>query len=696
MTGHRGQPDIAPITRMLLSAAVAGVLAGTGSAIGAAVAHAEPSASDSSSSDSSNQTSSNQAGASERSAGSPQRGLRGQVAPPSAGPVSATPDIAAAVDVADIPADIPTAAPRSRTRAQAPVVADSVPVAAVADSQPQVAVSETTAPAPATPPVEAAAPEPVVTVNDVPAIAETPAANPSPAAAPTPPAAVTPVAEPVVVIATVSPVVAAAPVLTPAPAASEPVPVRLPAAPLLPVLPVVPAVPVAPASAVTVGASSSANSRVRAASAVAQAVVIGDPTATHVLLIGTDGTNLDKILQYTWDNPDATGFQTLMDEGITSATSIVGHTTISGPSWTTILTGVWDTKSGVINNLFDPAPYNKWPTVFNMLENYNPNIDTAVVADWQYINDIAAAGSNPVDGNHFVAFDTSWAQTDQLVTDKTIELISNSDPSTPTFIFSYQVQVDEAGHGYGGASPEYRQAVINVGDNIAEIMAAVHAAELETGVDWTVIVTTDHGHQQSKGFGHGFQSPNETSSFIIFDEAGDPSGGKQNQSYSNADITPTIVNLFGAPMRSDFDGVSLTTKTSGIVTPVDLKTSLNDAIDGYGYPNIGVDIALGTRTVFATVPYLIDGFITNVVNQLQAIVDKDIFLISGLADITKWIVQFNGNLMVGVTEAVARVVAHLTGAGTIPPSDPPLSSVGSAESTDSDYGLLLSGAAVLT
>jgi hypothetical protein len=112
----------------------------------------------------------------------------------------------------------------------------------------------------------------------------------------------------------------------------------------------VPAAPVAPASAVTVSSSVS-GSRSRSASAVASQ--IGDPPPTHVLLIGTDGTNLDKVLA----DPANVGFFDLMAESVTGATSIVGHTTISGPSWTTILTGVWDNKSGVINNIFNPAPY---------------------------------------------------------------------------------------------------------------------------------------------------------------------------------------------------------------------------------------------------------------------------------------------------------------------------------------------------
>ena len=52
--------------------------------------------------------------------------------------------------------------------------------------------------------------------------------------------------------------------------------------------------------------------------------------------------------------------------------------------------------------------------------------------------------------------------------------------------------------------------------------------------------------------------------------------------------------------------------------------------------------------------------------------DQDIFLISALAGVTKALVQITGDLGVAVTQAIARVVARLTGAGTIAPTDPPL------------------------
>lgn len=428
----------------------------------------------------------------------------------------------------------------------------------------------------------------------------------------------------------------------------------------------------APASVLPFVAAATAAPQSRRAAVVASVAAPAADTPVHVLLIGTDGTNLDKILA----DPANVGFFNLMDQSVTGAATLVGHTTISGPSWSTIMTGAWDTKTGVINNLFNPAPYRSWPTAFNLIEYYKPATATSIIADWQYMNDMAAAGGYPADQNFYYGFTDSWAATDTEVVNKTIDLINSTAVATSSFMFSYQVQVDEAGHSYGGGSPEYAQAVTNVSDNIQQIMDAVTARELATGEDWTVMVTTDHGHQQSVGFGHGFQSPNETSSFVIFDLAGDSANdGKQNLNYSTVDITPTIVNLFGISQRSDFDGVPLNTNAAvlnSIVTPVNLNQALTDAIGMYGYPNIGKDIALGVRTIAASVPYFIDVALTAITGQLQKIVDQDIFVISALAGLTEAAVQFVGDGLIGVTQAIARVVATLTGSGVIAPTDPPL------------------------
>jgi hypothetical protein len=92
----------------------------------------------------------------------------------------------------------------------------------------------------------------------------------------------------------------------------------------------------------------------------------------------------------------------------------------------------------------------------------------------------------------------------------------------------------------------------------------------------------------------------------------------------------------------------------------------------YGYPNIGTNIALGVRTVVGSVPYFLGIITDTITTQLQAIVEQEIFLISGLAGVAEFMVQVTGDVLVAVTQAVARAVGYLTGAGTIPPSDAPL------------------------
>jgi Type I phosphodiesterase / nucleotide pyrophosphatase len=152
-----------------------------------------------------------------------------------------------------------------------------------------------------------------------------------------------------------------------------------------------------------------------------------DPTTQHVLVIGVDGTNLSRVLA----DPTNTNFFALMDTSTNSAPSIVGHTTISNPSWTAILTGAWDNKTGVINNVFTPWTYDEWPTVFNQLETYDSDIETKAIADWSVIAQIASAGSIPADEVVPIAQipgDTNWSLTDAAVTAEAVKSIEGTDP----------------------------------------------------------------------------------------------------------------------------------------------------------------------------------------------------------------------------------------------------------------------------
>ena len=382
----------------------------------------------------------------------------------------------------------------------------------------------------------------------------------------------------------------------------------------------------------------------------------------YVLVIGVDGTNLSRILA----DPENDNFFELMDQGTTAPASIVGHTTISQPSWSAILTGVWGEKSGVVNNVFTPQPYDRWPTVFNLLETHDPGISTVAIANWNVIADIANAGSIPADQIVFVPHvpgDTNWLLTDDAVGAATVEAIRNVQTGTPTFMFTYFVGVDENGHMYGGASPQYAEAIRNVDDNLGLILDEIAEREkCNPGLceNWTIIVVTDHGHQPQQGFGHGFQSPAETETFVIA-RGSDFQDGFMNLQYEIVDTTPTVLTLFGATSPDYFDGVSLTTLGAGDVDPVDLHQALLDAIAMNGYPDIGTNIALGVRTIFTSIPYFIYEFTYDIIGQLQAVASQDIFLVSALAGLAVVPVQLVGNLLYVVTNIPAQIVARLTG-----------------------------------
>ncbi|HEY6574456.1 MAG TPA: alkaline phosphatase family protein [Mycobacterium sp.] len=330
-----------------------------------------------------------------------------------------------------------------------------------------------------------------------------------------------------------------------------------------------------------------------------------DSSTQHVLVIGVDGTNLSRILA----DPANDNFLELMGTSTTAAASIVGHTTISNPSWTAILTGVWGERTGVINNVFTPWTYDRFPTLFNQLEALPSDVDTTAIGDWDVINAIAGAGSDGADQNLYVPQlegDKNWLATDDRVADLTIGAIEDTDAQAPSFLFAYYVGVDENGHMYGGASPEYAAAIENMDDNLGKIMDTVALRETTMNEDWTIIVVTDHGHQPQQGFGHGFQSPDETATFVIADGP-DFKDGYINQAYEIVDTTPTVVSLFGGTPRPGSDGVPLQSLGDGFL-PVDLKQALEEAIAQNKSPDLLTNVALSLRTIVATVPYYIYTF----------------------------------------------------------------------------------------
>jgi len=412
------------------------------------------------------------------------------------------------------------------------------------------------------------------------------------------------------------------------------------------------------------------------ASTVAATVV--DPNQ-HVLLIGVDGTDLSKILE----DPYNQAFFDLMDTGTTAASTMVGHTTISAPGWTGILTGVWSETAGVSNNVFTPWTYDTWPTVFNQLEAADPNIATTVVANWEVIAQIAGAGAIPADTIvYYPLINDSWEETDDAVGSRSIEAIQNTVAGTPSFQMTYFVGVDNSGHDtYGAGSPEYAAALRNVNDNIADIMAEVDAWEAANpGEEWTVIAVTDHGQVLNAPLSplvagllaHGFQSPLETTPFIIangpdFGDGVIDGRGLINNTYSQVDITPTVLRLFGLDPEPYSAGTPLMDKAANDYQPVipgqeALKNALNDALGMYGYPDVATNLRLGLRTLVATVPYAVYTLVTGLADPGDcSSFTCVLFEVNSLPELLAVPILFLGAVLYQAVNIPAQIIVRLTG-----------------------------------
>ncbi|WP_280492165.1 alkaline phosphatase family protein [Nocardia asiatica] len=279
-------------------------------------------------------------------------------------------------------------------------------------------------------------------------------------------------------------------------------------------------------------------------------VAQGEAQAAKVVVIGLDGLMYSKI-----ERAQAPNLLRLSGAGLLSRSSIAPHITISGPSWATVLTGVWDRKHGITDNRFTAAPFTRYPTVFTQLERVRPGLKTQSVATWDQIATMAGSGSPRADvvvSTAPVPDDPDESRTDAATTDAVVTAIGRF---APDLLFTHLDQVDRAGHDAGGASRAYLDAVARTDALVGRIVAAVDArAAAHPAERWTVLVTADHGHS-AKG-GHGGRSADETTNFVIARGPDFPPGATSTRA-TLVDITPTVLDILDVAPTTDVDGRSL-------------------------------------------------------------------------------------------------------------------------------------------
>lgn len=230
------------------------------------------------------------------------------------------------------------------------------------------------------------------------------------------------------------------------------------------------------------------------------------------LFIGLDGVRFDALTAA--ETPHLDG---LIEQGIVDkAAPALGqryrkNDTISGPGWSSILTGVWADKHGVNDNSFNGRQFDKHPHFFKLLKQQQPQAYTASFVTWKPIDDyiVGAADVRKVwedDSHDYVKFD-------KAAKEAAIEALAN--PKLDC-LFLYFGQVDVAGHadGFHPSVEPYVAAIENVDHMLGEVFAALRKRETYGDEDWIIVVTSDHGGRGTT-HGNGQDVPEIYNSFLI-------------------------------------------------------------------------------------------------------------------------------------------------------------------------------------
>jgi predicted AlkP superfamily pyrophosphatase or phosphodiesterase len=259
------------------------------------------------------------------------------------------------------------------------------------------------------------------------------------------------------------------------------------------------------------------------------------PPVLRTLVIGLDGVRGDALEAAATPEIDA-----LRSSGAWTfaGTTQLGAPTVSGPGWTSIVTGVDADKHGIYGNSNYDARDTTWPSFLWRAQ--NAGLATCGAIHWIPIQ--TSILEDDVLDEHAVG-------TDQDVTDGMVAMIGGG---VCDVAFVHLDDVDGAGHSTGFAldNPAYIEQIEIKDAQVGQLAAAVAARE---GEDWLIAITSDHG---GRGTGHGGVSDEERTIPLVF-SGPSASVGELSGIPSHLDVHPTVLQHVGVePTEAwNIDGV---------------------------------------------------------------------------------------------------------------------------------------------
>ncbi|MCB9255661.1 MAG: alkaline phosphatase family protein [Chitinophagales bacterium] len=227
----------------------------------------------------------------------------------------------------------------------------------------------------------------------------------------------------------------------------------------------------------------------------------------------------------------------------------VENVTVSGPNWTSILSGVHYEKH-LASNTFSEYKVEEFPHFYKYIEEANSNLNTVSICNWAAVNVFIAYTYG--DYCPLVSYD------DLTVNNWANDIILGNDSVEADLLFLHFDNLDHEGHafGYSPEIPEYAQAVNTMDGYVASLMASINQKRNE-GEDWLVLVVSDHGGEGTD-HANGLGNSNIDRTICFVDH---PSlNFKSNYPSKQVDYVPTIFQFLGiesAAFSCQQDGVSL-------------------------------------------------------------------------------------------------------------------------------------------
>jgi predicted AlkP superfamily pyrophosphatase or phosphodiesterase len=178
--------------------------------------------------------------------------------------------------------------------------------------------------------------------------------------------------------------------------------------------------------------------------------------------------------------------------------------TVSGPTWSTVATGVWPSAHGVLDNEFGDHRLARHPD-FLTLARESGRLTYAAL-NWP---PLAWIFREPSRMDYLDRYAFALDRSDAITTTSAIDALGGGEDYAASYI--YLGTPDETAHDLG-TGPEYVASIEDADRHLGEILAAIRSRPHYATEEWTFVVVTDHGHRD--GGGHGERSEWERTAWL--------------------------------------------------------------------------------------------------------------------------------------------------------------------------------------